>query len=277
MIKGIAGRNDISRANDGIIKMAASKDKGLIDLYFLPRNGQQTQFKIKQEVGEACYWKYQVVEEESLSAENIAIQNKILRLLKDRYMQWVEETKREKLPVYGYFLSEIEKSLNLPLDTLIDRLNYMLSVEGIERVGYNKRHLYHYPIEGESWLDQYLLDEDEKLEKQKMLLDLDQKRKETLLSLPTYEAVKDYIKDWTRSDNIRILKLMSDEERDSFYGKMFPPDFNVGELVLVTMEDKEIEGLITRVSYDVNLKYHKYYVKGVENFILISNLKRLEK
>lgn len=277
MIKGIAGRNDISRANDGIIKMAASKEKGLIDLYFLPRNGQQTQFKIKQEIGEACYWKYQVVEEESLSAENIAIQNKILRLLKDRYMQWAEETKREKLPVYGYFLSEIEKSLNLPLDTLIERLNYMLSVEGIERVGYNKRHLYHYPVEGESWLDQYLLDEEEKLEKQKMLLDLDQKRKEKLLSLPTYESVKDYIKDWTRSDNIRILKLMSDEERDSFYGKMFPPDFNVGELVLVTMDDKEIEGLITRVSYDVNLKYHKYFVKGVENFILISNLKRLEK
>lgn len=277
MVKGIAGRNDISRANDGIIKMEASKEKGIIDLYFLPRNGQQTTFKVKQDVGEACYWKYTVVEEESLSPENIAIQNKILRLLKDRYDQWLEETKGETFPVYGYYMSEIEKLLNLPYDTLVERTNYMLSVEGIERIGHNKRHFYHYPLEGESWLDQYLLDEEEKLQKQKMLLDLDHKRKEKLLSFKTYDEIQNYLKDWTRTDHIRILKLMSEEEKDAFYEIVYKPDYKVGELVSVEIEDTKLETKVLRVTYDLNLKYHKYFVEGIEQPVLISNITKVEK
>lgn len=277
MIKGIAGRNDISRANDGIIKMAASpKDKGNIELYFLPRNGQQTKFIVTQEVGEACFWKYKVIEEESLSPENIAIQNKILRLLKDRYNQWKEETEGNSLPVYGYFLSEICSAVSLDKDTVIERLNYMLQVEGISRVGYEKRHLYHYPIKGESWLDQYLEEEEEKINKQKALLDLDQKRKNDLLSFKTYPEIKEYIKDFSQTDNARIVNLMTEDEKDAFYSIVYKPKFSIGQKVLVTIENLEMESVITKVKYDINLKYHKYFVENVDDFLLISNLKSID-
>lgn len=275
MIKGIAGRSDISRANDGIIKMASSKTQGLIDLFFLPRNGQQTQFVVEQEVGEACYWKYRVVQEESLSEDNIHIQNQILRVLKERYEQWMGETKGETLPVYGYYLSELERNLSFDKDTLIERLNYMLQVEGIERTGHNKKHLYHYPVKGESWLDQYLEDEEAKNAKQKALLDLDIKRKDHLLTLRSYDEVKEYIKDWDRADEVRIVNRMTQEEKDSFYFYMYPQPYKLGEKVKVKIEDKEFESNILRISYELNLKHHKYYVENYEDYLLSSNLRKL--
>lgn len=276
MIKGIAGRSDISRANDGIIKMAAStKHKGLIDLFFLPRNGQQTTFLVKQDIGEACYWKYSVEDEQSLSEDNIHIQNQILRLLKDRYDQWISETAGEKLPVYGYYLSELERNLSYDKDTIIERLNYMLQVEGIERVGHNKRHLYHFPLSGESWLSQYMEEEEEKVSRQKALLDLDHKRKEKLLSFKTYPEIKEYIKDWEKTDEARIVNLMTQEEKDSFYQIVYDQPYKVGEKVIVIIDKTESEREIKRISYDINLKHHKYYFDGVEDYIIKSNLKKI--
>lgn len=274
MIKGIAGRNDISRANDGIIKMSPNKDtKNLIDLFFLPRNGQQCTFKIKQSIGEACYWKYEVVEEDTLSAENIAIQNKILRLLKDRYDQWIKETNGEQLPVYGYFLSELERHLSFSRDILIERLNYMLSVEGISRVGLDKKHLYYYPIEGESWLDQYLEAENNKLETQKALLDLDLKRKEAIMKLNSYDEVKEYSKGWTVADQKRVLKTMTAEEQNTFNLRVYPPKYQVGDTIILDLsENKKRKGKITKILYNMGLQHHQYYIEGIDSFFLESNL-----
>jgi len=275
MIKGIAGRNDISRANDGIIKMSASKDaKGHLNLYFLPRNGQQCSFVVKQSVGEACYWKYEVVEEDTLSPENVTIQNKILRVLKERYNQWQLETNGEKFPIYGYHLSELERSTSLDRDILVERLNYMLSIEGIERTGVNRKHLYHYPLRGESWLDQYLEAEDKTLRHQKELLNLDLKRKDGLLELKTKEEIKAFTKDWTIADGQRVFNTMSAEEQNNMNLIMYPPKYPVGTLVIVDVDiHRSQKGVIGKIIYNKALQHHQYYVDGIDSFSLESNLR----
>lgn len=271
MVKGIAGRSDIVRANDGIIKMSP-KGKTAVELFFLPRNGTQCQFTIEKKDGEACYWDFEVIKEESLSPENISVQNSILRLLKERYQEWFANPNR-KLPVTGCFLSEITKELNLSKDIVIQRLNYMLQVEGIEVSPYKKKHLYHYPEKGESWLDQYLQEEEERKQSQQALLDLYKERKDKLLTLTNKKDIMLLMQDWSVEDKKEIQKMMTETERASFLLKLNPPKYPLGDKVCIQVDDQLTESFeITNIVYDKKSKVHLYTLDKNEGVFLESNL-----
>ena len=71
------------------------------------------------------------------------------------------------------------------------------------------------------------------------------------------------------------MNRMTTEEKDYFYSKMYPQPYKVGEKVTVKIEDKEFESNILRITYEINLKHHKYYVENYSDYLLSSNLKKL--
>ena len=270
MVKGIAGRSDIVRANDGIIKMAP-KGTTSVEVFFLPRNGVQAQFVIEKQDGEACFWSFEVTKEESLSPENLTIQNKILRVLKAKYDEWVAEGKG--LPVGGYVLSELEKEVNYDRDTIIARLNYMIGVEGIEVTPYRRKHLYHFPKSGESWLEQYLLEEEEKVTQQKALFELYRERKDKLLSMTTSDAIIDLTQDWTEEDKKQVQSLMSSTELNQLRLINNPPKYPVGDYVSISIDGQVSEPLrITKIVWVSKSKLHQYTLENTEGVFLESNL-----
>lgn len=270
MVKGVAGRSDIVRANDGIIKMAP-KDNNSVEVFFLPRNGVQCQFTIQKKDGEACYWHFEVIKEESLSPENIAIQNKILRCLKEKYQEW--KASDQKLPVSGYYLSQLEKELSIDGDTLITRLNYMLSVEGIEVSPYKKRHLYHFPSSGESWLEQYLTEEEEKIAQQKALFEVYQERKNALVACQTAQDIGILTSDWSAQDRKEVQRLMTEEELDKVRLVNNPPKYLVGDEVFISIDGQlGTPTKITGVKWIVKSKIHHYTLEGMDGVFLESNL-----
>lgn len=275
-LKQVAGFNGIVRANDGLITMSKSAEEGeegLINVDFIPRSDEPHSMKLRRVEGEALFWDFQVEEESSLSAENINSQNQILRALLEKYQEWLDkkehaENNSEPIPpVEGLSLNKINKLLNMDDKFVLSRVNYMLRTNAIEmrtmRINGENVYIYHYPKSGESWLQKYLDEEDEQIEREAELDNLDRQKIDEFMNCRTKEQIKDAMSSCNLSDLRRLNSKFTETEYQHFWQTLYPPLFEVGTWVKIAEID-EIDQ-IRKIEYpkaksEDKTSCHKYFL-----------------
>lgn len=273
-IKGIAGFNGIVRANDGIIKLEPNlKNQELINFHIVPRNGSPFEIKAYIVKDEALFWNWVIKEETSLSEANIQLQNDVLRLLVARWEVWEEVNKQrsvlEREPVYGYTSQDLLSLLdNTPRENLVERLNAMLSSEGIERTVRSKKHVYHLPPSGETWLLAYLQAEEERRNQQEEVANLEKEMAQLLVDCNTREEIQVLIQDWSKEERKRTLSRLNAPSFNQVMLLMHPPKYVKGDYVGICNQDIIRE--VTLVEFNPKEKSaksenkHLYYLEGYE-------------
>lgn len=256
-LKGVAGFSGISRANDGIIKLSRhEKNNSHVLVDVLPRSARPSRLTIELFEEEADYWDFHVISDEELSVENISQQNDILRELIARYEIWREDRQQaieagqtEPL-VYGYTCKYLQNCLNMSKNELVRMLNYMCRTDGIGRYYHPATggYIYHYPKAGESWLDQYLEQEEELNKQQEELFKLLEIKKNQFLKCKNADEFHEIKQELSQEEFQSVFKKMTEDERQQMFRILFPPAFEVGERVqFVAGEDENAEELTARI------------------------------
>lgn len=273
--KQIGGFGGIVRANDGYAFMSHSKEEGeegIINFDFQPRSGEPHSMKLKRVEGEALFWDFEVESESSLSAENIKAQNKILRILREKYEEWQEAAADEPTPpVHGVSLLRLTSALDVNEKTIVSRLNYMLRTQAIDmdvmRMSGKDTYIYHYPADGECWLQKYLDREEEEQERKAELDRLDRDKIQEFMNCSDRAELIAALKNCNKSDNDRIGKKMNEEEYQYFWLTLYPATYSIRSWVKVSGFDDYSQ--IERVEYPKAAKdidnpksCHKYFLTG---------------
>ena len=296
MMSGVAGSNRLLRANGGIIRLFADKQReNLLSFHTIPREGEPVHLKISIQKEEACYWYYEVEKESALSEEVIQLQNEILSLLYERYYQWVNEqeveiellSESERRNVHGLTLAELMELTSQPRQTVVARLNDMKTTEAIEFRPSQESRAFIYSIHysGESWMSVYLDAAKEKLEKEQ------KQEEEKRLYVEGIKLVADELKQLIATDNLEEAKLLikelsiterrdinselNNEEKKKLLLFFNPPKYKVGDRVYITY--KEVEGTITNIEYVAKAEkgYHNYYIDDYEKPFTIDQLNEI--
>lgn len=289
-LKSSAGKSGLVRANDGqiLLKQAVERKQVLentLDVFFDLRHGVSGALSMRikriEEEANQCHW---IVEKETmLSEENILLQNSILRLLYQSYLEWIDYISNNESdnlpPVYGYTLRELMQELNESREVILPRLNWMSKAQGIEiyRNKSNKQYVYHYPSCGESWLYKYIEDEEKYLEQTRLLEEEDNRVRMAIVSCTNYEQIQELVKDLAAEDKKRIFAGLSKEDQLRVKLLKHPPLYNLGSNVFY-------KGVVHEVKYisfsdypvDVPLDQRRVYLlKGVEDYVEESKLEKV--
>lgn len=251
MLNGISGGSFLTRANDGYWKlMAGSKDeKDLLNLICVPRNDKEKTFTLSIVEDEACKWEFAVLKESSIPESEVEIQNNVLNELRKMYEAW-EGIPNNDDPVYGLNLLELLEITGCDRKTLVRIINRMLHSDGIERYTGNGKHIYHYPICGESWLDSYLELDKEKLEKKAEMEKFKKVIKSEILPILSSNEHKDYVSCWERvkglvPSNVSVLSALTEADKDRFLSYLHNSKYKLGDEVMF----KEKKTKIIKVIY----------------------------
>lgn len=279
MMDGIAGRSDVTRANDGIFRLSRVEDKETheqcVQLNTIPRDGDPITIQYRLVKGIANRIGLQVLNESIITPENLLLQNKILRLLFDRWHQWTQSSADDKSPVnpYGYTLVDLVRATGAKEEEVIARTNDMEASDGI--ISYVDHSIGKdvFAIEpgGESWLTHYLEEED-KINERKQEKDEQKRLHEELININLgymREAIE-------KSDDVRLRELHSSlepqvlktintqltvDEKNDMLLIFYPPTFPVGTKVKVKNEDISLS--VVNVVYKLKDKVHLYYLEGI--------------
>jgi hypothetical protein len=156
-LKGIGGTSALSRFNDGIAKlMQTPKQPDCITLVTIPRQETPVSMVLRFTRDEAGYWYFELVEDTTMLASDLELQNQIVRLLLQRWVEW-QELNDASVPVYGYSLRQLMKLTSRGRSDLVRVLNSMCDVEGIFYYPdqQQKVYIYHVQKSGECWLTCY--------------------------------------------------------------------------------------------------------------------------
>jgi hypothetical protein len=272
------GSSGISRANDGQIFLKVDKDNERhINAYFDLRDTSPTHLLITRHEGEARSWHWEVLGETTFSGDSLRLQNAILRLLKDAWVEWWDEHSdpEDMTPTYGYTVQEIAQRLNADKSEIIKKLNFMEDMEAVEiREERNaKRRVYHIPIDGVTSLDRYLDDEDAEQEIERLQGEADQIFITTFLNTESVEDCRRLWGELSPNDRTRIRSILTKEQVDEFGLRLYDSPFIVGERVKIKrvseLEPERFE-VISRVKYESNFDKCKtiqekfvYYIDGI--------------
>lgn len=274
LINGMGGLSGIAAANDGMIfafPVESDEAPRPILLHFIPRTGGEMSLTIEYREDEACFWEFTVTEESTMSAENLALQNSILRLLYARYNQWKERDKdnTEEVPVYGCTLQELISLTDCQKKSLVTVLNFMLRREGICRYSdpKAKKHIYCIHPSGESWMQVYLLKEDKEKEEMEIKKEIELRLARQLENITTLEELKELTGEWTTDLKRRVQKHLNPETLSRIHFLSYPPKYGVGDAVLL---DKNLDPAqekaykISEVYYHLESKRVRYKLEGLE-------------
>jgi archaellum biogenesis ATPase FlaH len=247
LIGATAGHNGIMRANDGAVFLQPGKTPGTVVLYTIPRDGVPEELLLEHEEDEASFWNFKVKKENTLTSENIQLQNSVLRLLLEQYNLW-QESDDEK--VYGYTLTELMDILGVPRPDLVKRLNQMTDTQGISRRTEKGRFIYHIPANGESWLLAYLEIEEAEQAKAQQQLEIDARMANAVRNTRTREEFLQLLQGWSDEEKKRVFNLIDPQTRIDKMLLVNPPRYSVGASV-------RVEGIEVQVSA-VTLKDGKH-------------------
>jgi KaiC/GvpD/RAD55 family RecA-like ATPase len=232
MIRGVGGSNALVRANDGLFKLHPRKD-GDVDLFTIPRDGNPEELVIRYVEEEASFWSFEVKAEKTLSPENIALQNSILRLLLESYLLWKESVTEDDTEVGGLNLTELVDILAVPRMDIIKRLNHMYDTEGISRRISQRKYVYHIPASGESWLLAYLEVEEAEKRRQQEQQEIDARMATAVRNTKTREEFLALIQNWTDEEKKRVFNLIDPAIRLEKMLLVNPPKYPVGTALTV--------------------------------------------
>lgn len=221
-LKGVAGNNSLLRFNDGIWKFFQTpKRENSITIQTIPRQETPVNIVLEFERGEAGYWSFNVVEDNTLNHNDLELQNMIVKLLLEQWSIWLELNDANS-PVLGLTLRELTYKTNQPKDRIVQLLNMMLDVEAIQFYVDSKRkcHVYHIESSGDCWLTHYFTYADTAL--------LEDKKEILHLAVKSPAKVKAKILSLDKT-NLNILwKNLNTEEKTMVMICIKPPMLAVG-------------------------------------------------
>lgn len=262
MINSMGGTNGIGRANDGFLRLFAVKGQpSQVLLCTIPRDGKPQELLLELVEDEANYWTYAVKKETTLSTENIQLQNAILRLLYEQYLEWKEDPSAGEY-VYGLTLTTLIDILGESRINIVKRLNDMCDTEGIERRIEKSKFVYSIPCNGESWLLSYLEAEDAEEQKKQQQNEMDMRMAEAVRNTTTKEEFVSLVKDWTDAEKKRIFALLDPTTMLQKRLLVNPPKYPVGSTV-------NIEGVtVTVAAVTIKDGQHCYSVRDSEGHVI---------
>ncbi|GAA6622808.1 AAA family ATPase [Scytonema sp. NUACC26] len=289
-MNSIAGRSGITRANDGNFVLSRVEDpqtnESYVQLNTVPRDGDPVtiQYKIVKE--EANRWEFSVSKDTVLTPENLELQNKILRVLFERWDKWdkqYNDVDIDERPVpFGYTKNELIGITDSTEEDVKNRLNDMLGSDGIMAYADRsiKQWVYCIHPNGESWLE-YYLEQEESIEKRKQEREQQEREQnelenrifqQTLIeikeaiderNLKTVEKILKPLYAEKNKDKYNALRLaLTEEENDKLWLVYYPPQYEIGVSVIII--DEDISSTVERIVYDKDKKYHMYYLQNVE-------------
>jgi DNA-binding MarR family transcriptional regulator len=261
---GVGGTNAILGANDGVIKVQLNnenlyKGRETLDIFFYPRNDNPASFQAVYEEGEACFWTFKVLNDNSLNPNTAEIIKAILIHLNVEYERWKIDHPDCATNVYGCSTKQLCETLGIEKGILVPILNFMEKSEGIVRYVSDRRWVYAIPPEGSSlW---FMVQEDE--EKVKLQKLKEERYAAILEGILQCQSAEEY-------DKLREELRLSDEEKDELK-KQFteehhkkinlfvnPPSFEEGDIVKLKNVNDDTQYVVTKIEFDMEMANNSY-------------------